>query len=105
MKDEEWHIIDIQVLGIVRLTLSKDVGHTVKTEKITAGLMQVLSDMYEKPPVNNKIHLLKKLFNLKMTKNTPIAKHINEFSMIVNHLASIEIDFGDEVRALILLVS
>lgn len=34
----------------------------------TAGMMKAMSDMYENPYANNKKHLVKKLFNLKMTK-------------------------------------
>ena len=35
----------------------------------------------------------------------PIAKHLNEFNTITNQLSSVEIDFDDEIRALILLAS
>ena len=34
--------------------------------------MEALSGMYEKPSVNNKVHLMKKLFNLKMTEGIVI---------------------------------
>ena len=93
------------VLGVIRLTLSRSVVHNVVKEKTTADLMKVLSDMYEKPLANNKVHLMKKLFNLKMVENASEAQHLNEFNTITNQLSSVEIDFDDEIRALIILAS
>ncbi|RVW41057.1 Retrovirus-related Pol polyprotein from transposon TNT 1-94 [Vitis vinifera] len=67
--------------------------------------MKALSGMYEKPSANNKVHLMKKLFNLKMAENASVAQNLNEFNTITNQLSSIEIDFDDEIRALIVLAS
>ena len=61
--------------------------------------------MYEKPLANNKVHLMKKLFNLKMVENASIALYLKEFNTITNQLSSIEIDFDDKIRALIVLTS
>ena len=69
------------------------------------GLMTTLSGMYEKSLANNKVHLMKKLFNLKMAKGVAVAKHLNEFNTITNQLFSLEIEFDDEIRALIVLAS
>ena len=103
MKDEEWNLLDRQVLGVIRLTLSRLVAHNVVKEKTTVDLMKVLSDMYEKPSAKNKVHLRKKLFNLKMADGTPIAQHLNEFNTITNQLSLVEIEIGDEISALIVL--
>ena len=67
--------------------------------------MKALSGMYEKLSANNKVHLMKKLFNLKMAENASVAQHLNEFNTIINQLSSVEIDFNDEIRALIILAS
>ena len=67
--------------------------------------MKALSGMYEKLLANNKVHLIKKLFNLKMAKNVLVAQHLNEFNTTTNQLSSVEIDFDDEIRALIVLAS
>ena len=67
--------------------------------------MEVLSDMYEKPSTNNKVYLMKKLFNLKKEEGAPMAEHFNEFDMMVNQLSEVEIDFNDDICALILLAS
>ena len=66
MKDENWNLLDRQVLGVIRLTLSRFVAHNVvKKKKTTVNLMNALSSMYEKPSANNKVYLMKKLYNLK----------------------------------------
>ena len=60
MKVEEWALPNRQVLGVIRLTLSRPVAHNVVKEKTIADLMKALSGMYEKPFANNKMHLMKK---------------------------------------------
>ena len=49
MKDEKQAFLDRQVLGVIKLTLSRFVAHNVVKEKTTADLMKALSGMYEKP--------------------------------------------------------
>ena len=105
MKAEEWALLDRQVLRVIKLTLSRSVAHNVIKEKTTSDLMKALSDMYEKPFANNKVYLMKKLFNLKMAENASVAQHLNEFNTITNQLSSVEIDFYDGIRALIVLAS
>ena len=105
MKAEEWALLNRQVLGVIRLTLSRSVAHNFVKEKTTTDLMKSLSGMYEKSSANNKVHLMKKLFNLKMLENASVAQHLNEFNTITNHFSSVEIDFDDEIRALIVLAS
>ena len=74
-------------------------------ENTIVDLMKALSGIYEKLSANNKVHLMKKLFNLKKAKGTPVAQHLNEFNTITNQLSSMKFEFDDEVRALILLAS
>ena len=54
MGEAEWNLLDRQVLGVIRLTLSKNVAHNVEKEKTKAGMMKVLTDMYEKPSRTTK---------------------------------------------------
>ena len=111
MYDNEWALLNCKALSLIRLSLSKLVAHNivkehnVVKEKTTVGLITALSSMYEKPSANNKVHLMKKLFNLKMAERTLVAHHLNEFNTITNQLSSVEIDFDDEIRALIVLAS
>ena len=61
--------------------------------------------MYEKPSASNKVHLMRRLFNLRMTEGASMAQHLNELNTITTQSSSVEIEFDDEVRALILLSS
>jgi hypothetical protein len=97
MHDSEWALLDRKALTVIRLSLSKSVAHNVVKEKTTAGLMVALSSMYENPPPNNKVHLMKKLFNLKMAEGVLVVQHLNESNTITNQLFSVEIDFDDEI--------
>ena len=95
IKAEEWALLDRQVLGVIRLTMSRFVAYNVVKEKTTVDLIKALSGMYEKSSANNKVHLMKKLFDLKMAENASVAQHLNEFNIITNQLSSVEIDFDD----------
>ena len=74
-------------------------------EKITVDLIKALSSMYEKLSANNKVYMMKKLFNLKKAEVTPVAQHLNELNTITNQLSTVEIKFDDEVHTLIFLAS
>ena len=87
MKTKEWPLLDRQVLEVIRLTLFRSVAHNVVKEKTIADLIKALSGMYEKPSANNKVHLMKKLFNLKMVENASIALHLKEFNTVTNQLS------------------
>ena len=103
--EDDWNLLDRQALGVIRLTLSRNVAFNIVKEKTTAGLMAALSSMYEKPSASNKVHLMRRLFNLRMTEGASVAQHLNELNTITTQLSSVEIEFDDEVRGLILLSS
>ena len=101
--EDDWNLLYRQALEVIRLTLSRNVAFNIVKEKTTAGLMTALSSMYEKPSASNKVHLMRRLFNLRMTEGASVAQHLNELNTITTQLSSVEIKFDDEVRALILL--
>jgi len=67
--------------------------------------MAVLSKMYQKPSASNKIFLMKNLFTLKMADNGSIIEHLNEFNTLTSQLESVEINFDNKIRTLVLLSS
>ena len=105
MTTEQWKLKDRKALGMVRLTLSRNVAFNIIKEKTTLDLMKTLSTMYEKPSAMNKVYLMRRLFNLQMSEGGSIVDHINEFNMIVSQLSSVKINFEDEIKALILMSS
>ena len=45
MKQEKWNLLDRQALGVIRLTLAKNIAFNIVNEKTTVGLMKALSDI------------------------------------------------------------
>jgi len=105
MTDAEWDFLDRKALGTIQLCLASSVLFNVLKEKTTKEPMDALGKLYEKPSTSNKIFLMKKLFNMKMSENSSVADHLNDFNMVVNMLASVTIEFDEEVRALLILCS
>jgi hypothetical protein len=105
MKDEEWEILDRKALGTIRLSLAASVAFNISKEKTTKDLMDALAKLYEKPSASNKVFLMKRLFNMKMSEGGSVADHLNEFNTVTNQLSSVKVDFDDEVRALLILCS
>ncbi|KAL8162460.1 hypothetical protein V2J09_013949, partial [Rumex salicifolius] len=97
--------LDRQALGVIRLTLSRNVAFNIAKEKITASLMAALCNMYKKPSASNKVQLMRRLFNLQMTEDASVAKHLNALNTVTTQLSSVGIEFDEEVRALIFLSS
>ncbi|KAE8673419.1 hypothetical protein F3Y22_tig00111783pilonHSYRG00183 [Hibiscus syriacus] len=84
MKNEDWALLDRQALGVIRLTLSRNVAFNIAKEKSKAGLMAGL---------------------MAALSRASVAQHLNKLNTITTQLSSVEIEFNDEVRALILLSS
>jgi hypothetical protein len=69
------------------------------------ALMDALAKLYEKPSASNKVFLMKRLFNMKMSKGGSVIDHLNDFNTVTNQLSFVKVDFDDEVRALLILFS
>ena len=67
--------------------------------------MSTLAKLYEKPSTSNKVFLMKRLFNMKMSEGGSIADHLNEFNTVTSQLSSVGVTFDDEVRDLLFLCS
>jgi hypothetical protein len=65
--------------------------------------MKALSNLYEQPSTARKVHLIKKLVNLKMSENQNFKEHLNVFNEVTDGLNSVFIVFDDEVLAGIIL--
>ncbi|KAK2984532.1 hypothetical protein RJ640_025029 [Escallonia rubra] len=105
MNATEWAILDRKALATVRLSLTPQVAFNIFKEKTITAAMQLLDKLYEKLSASNKVFLMKRLFNMRMSKNGSIIDHLNDFNGITNQLESIGINFDDEIRALLFLCS
>ena len=102
MKDEEWEILDRKALGMIRLSLPASMAFNILKEKTMKGLMDALAKLYEKLSASNKVFLMKRLFNMKMSEGGSVADHLNEFNTVTNQLSFVKVDFDDEDRALLI---
>jgi len=89
MDQSKWDLLDRQTLGMIQLTLAKNVAFNIMNENTTVDLMKVLSNMYEKPSAANKVYLIRRLVNLKMGEGNSITNHISEFNTIIAQLTSV----------------
>jgi hypothetical protein len=81
------------------------VDFNISKEMTMKDLMKALAKLYEKPSASNKVFLMKRLFNMKMSEGGSVADHLNEFNTVTNQLSSVKVDFDDEVRDLLILCS
>ena len=68
MKDEQWEVINTKALGTIWLFLDSLVAFNILKEKTTKSVMSALEKLYKKPSASNKVFLMKRLFNMKMSK-------------------------------------
>ncbi|KAK2972111.1 hypothetical protein RJ640_013845 [Escallonia rubra] len=105
MNANEWAILDRKALATVRLSLTPQVAFNISNEKTIAAVMKALEKLYEKPSTSNKVFLIKRLFNMRMSENGSVVDHLNDFNGVTNQLESVGIDFDDKIRALLFLCS
>nr|KYP50408.1 hypothetical protein KK1_027773 [Cajanus cajan] len=62
-------------------------------------LMEALSIMYEKLSASNKVHLMRRLFNLRVTEDEDAlaAQHLNELNIVANQLSLVRIKIHEKV--------
>ena len=68
---------------------------------MTFILWEKLQAVYEKKSFSPKLILIRHLFNMKMRETNPATSHINTFSWVLFELSSPEINFEEEVKALL----
>lgn len=59
--------------------------------------------MYKQPSSANKVHLMQKIFNLKMAEGCSFISHLSEFNTIAHQLVAANNKFDDEVQALLIM--
>ncbi|KAK3013758.1 hypothetical protein RJ639_008784 [Escallonia herrerae] len=88
-----------------RLSLTPQVAFNISKEKTSDVVMQALEKLYEKSSSSNKVFLMKRLFNMRMSENGYVVDHINDFNDVTNQLESVSINFDDKIRALLFMCS
>ena len=68
---------------------SGSVAFNISKEMTTEGLMSTLAKIYENPLASNKVFLMKRLFNMKMSEGGSVAVHLNDFNTVTSQLSSV----------------
>ncbi|VFQ79034.1 unnamed protein product [Cuscuta campestris] len=105
MSDADWAVLDRKAMSVIRLSLTENVAFNILKEKTAKGIMDALSNMYEKPSAANNVFLIRELVNTRMKEGTSVTEHINKLNSILARLLSVGIKFDDKVQALLLLSS
>ena len=104
-KDEEWRKMNRKTIGLIRQCIGHEVFHHVAQETSAYELWIKLEEMYQAKTSRNKALLMRRLVNLKLQRETTVAEHTSEFQNLVNQLTSVDLQFDDEMQALLLLSS
>ncbi|GFS33528.1 hypothetical protein Acr_00g0029030 [Actinidia rufa] len=104
-KDEEWRKMNRKTIGLIRQCIGHEVFHHVAQETSAYDLWIKLEEMYQSKTSRNKALLMRRLVNLKLQRETTVAEHTSEFQSLVNQLTSVDLQFDDEMQALLLLSS
>ncbi|GFZ09911.1 hypothetical protein Acr_21g0005100 [Actinidia rufa] len=104
-KDEEWRKMNRKTIGLIRQCIGYEVFHHVAQEMSAYELWIKLEEMYQAKTYRNKALLMRRLVNLKLQRETIVAEHTSEFQSLVNQLTSVDLQFDDEMQALLLLSS
>jgi hypothetical protein len=87
------------------MILAMSLAFNISKENTTKEMMDNVTKLYEKTSNSNKVFLMKRLFNMKMSEGESVAYHLNEFNMVTNQQISIKVDFDDKVKSLLILCS
>ncbi|KAJ0489329.1 putative RNA-directed DNA polymerase [Helianthus annuus] len=105
MEQVDWELKDKRARAVITLALTKSAAFNITKETTAYGMMNALSNMYEKPLAAYKVFLIRELVNTRMREGSSVTAHINNLNSILARLVSIGIKFEDEVQALLLLSS
>ena len=96
-KDEEWKKMNRKTIGLIRQCIEHEVFHHIVQETSAYELWIKLEEMYQANTFRNKALLMRRLVNLKFQIGTTVAEHTSKFQNWVNQLASVNLQFMDEM--------
>jgi hypothetical protein len=66
------------------------VDFNISNEMTMKDLMNALDKLYEKTSTSNKVFLMKRPFNMKMSEGGFVVNHLYEFNTVTNQLSSVK---------------
>src|ERR1044071_7485254 len=86
---KEWMNLDKKAQSTIRLALSMNVAYNILEQTTARGIMEALSNMYEKPSPTNKVFLIRELVNIRMKEGSSATEHINLFKSHLTRLSAV----------------
>ncbi|KAL4575810.1 hypothetical protein LXL04_011896 [Taraxacum kok-saghyz] len=103
--EDVWNSKDKKAKAVITLALTNNFAFNIMNETTVRGMMEALSNMYEKPSAANKVFLMRELFTTRMNEEGSVTVHINNLNSILFRLSSAGIKFDNETQASLLLAS
>ena len=89
----------------ILLSLADEVLREVIGKTTAASLWKALEDKYQNKSLTIRLYQKQRLYNLRMTENTSVKEHVDNFNRIVLDLQAVDVKIDEEDQALILLCS
>ena len=102
---EEWKSVNELARSTIQMHLAENVYFSIAKEKTTFDLWDKLQSLYEKKLSFSKLILIRHLFNMRMKETEEFTTHVNTFNHVLTELASQNVNFDKEVKALALFLS
>ena len=105
LKKEEKECKDCKTLSQIHLHLLNQILQGVLKEKTTDALWMKLEELCMMKSLTSKLHLKKRLYSHRMTKDMSLEEHLTIFKEIVADLETLEVKNEEKDLRLILLCS
>ncbi|KAL3751810.1 hypothetical protein ACJRO7_012617 [Eucalyptus globulus] len=105
MRDAKKDELMEKAKSIILLNLSDEVLIEVAEEEDAAALWAKLQALYVKKGLNNRLYMLKRMFQFRYTEGTSIRSHLDEFNKLMMDLKNVGKILDDEEQGMMLLAS
>ncbi|KAI9162073.1 hypothetical protein LWI28_023521 [Acer negundo] len=105
MSTEKWKVLPEKAMSSIELHLSDEVICNVMEEKSTKETWEKLEKLYMGKTLSNKLTLKDQLYGLKMEKGGDVIAHLNNFNWCISDLIQVDVKYGKDDKALLLLRS
>ena len=89
--------------GVIRSYLEQELMYDVIGVTSVMKMWEILNNKYLTKSVENRLHLLRRLFRFQMSKGTSLTAHVNNYTKLLSDLANVDEKISDEYKAIILL--
>ena len=103
-KPNEWTKLDKIVHATIRIHLSESVYFTMQLCSTAFQIWKTLLDTYEKKVTTTKIHMIRRLYNLRMNESDSVHAHLNEYESLRSQILTQGMTIKDELNVMLLTI-